>query len=164
MIRKPTKDLHITKPTENPNDWLEIISNVKGKDDINKLLGACRRELDEDPDLVGVRMMAGLCLISEGNMKHGSDDLSRAFRSLKRIVPINQDRFDISRKVTAEAKRLAPSRLDIVLGSMLEADPSIDLLRFSYENSKENSDFRLVTVSLLLQNILNQDRSNKEVS
>lgn len=165
MIRKPTDQPHITKPTEIPDDWIEIISNIKGKDDINKLLGACRRELDENPDLIGVRLMAGLCLMAEGDLEQGSRDLTKAFRSLSRRSLNDEYRLNLAKQIITQTKRLIPSRLDSVLKIMLENDPSLNFARFCYAQVETYSGAHYLAVSRLLQSVVDaiilDDNSSK---
>jgi len=154
MIRKPANEPNITKPTENPEDWITILSNIKGRDDINKLLGACRRELDENPDLIGVRLMAGLCLIAEGDSVQGSRDMSKAFHLLNRKDLDQDNRLNLEKQLIKQTKRLAPSYLNEVLNITLKNDNSLDLARFCYNLVELYTDAHYIAVSHMLQSVV----------
>src|SRR4051812_34977323 len=52
-------------------EWFEVLGRVQGVDGITKLLGACRRQLEESPSHPGLLLLAGLCRTASPDPQQG---------------------------------------------------------------------------------------------
>ncbi len=157
---KPVLEI-ATQSQINPHDWFKVLSQVTGVDGISKLLGACRRQLEESPSHPGLLIMAGLCRIASPNPYQGFQDLRGGFIALKRYYSDPQQRLWVARKILEHARRLIPSKLDAVLAAILEGDPSYDLARFGYEQAGIDSEAQHKAIILLANEVLNTIQTNR---
>ncbi len=147
-----------------PQEWFDVLSRVTGVDGITKLLGACRRQLEESPSHPGLLLLAGLCRTASQNPQQGPQDLRGGVIVLRRDCPDVQQRLWIAMQVAAHAERLIPSRLDVVLQAILEGDSSLDLARFCYARAGTDSDAHHLTALLLAHGLLEVIRTNPEAA
>ena len=115
-----------------PPEWFEVLSQVRGIDGITKLLGACRRRLEESPSHPGLLLLAGLCRTASPYSEQGTLDIRSGFIALQRYLPDPVGRVRVAELVTENMRRLASSQVDAVLQAVLEGDPSHAMARFCY--------------------------------
>jgi hypothetical protein len=120
-----------------PDEWFAVLARVEGLDGVTKLLGACRRRLEDSPSHPGLLLLAGVCRSTSPHPEQGPDDIRSAFLILSRHYPEPARRLGVAVKVVEYVRRLAPSRLDLVLVAMLEGDPSRIMARCCYEHAGE---------------------------
>jgi ATP-dependent DNA helicase RecQ len=137
----------------NPVEWFEVLSAVLGVDDVGKLLGACRRQLEESPSHPGLLLLAGVCRTASPNPRQGPQDLRGGFISLKRYYPKESDRLWVATRVVEHTRRLAPSRLSLALQAILQGDPSTSLARFCYAQADSDSEAQLLAVLTMAQGV-----------
>ena len=125
--------------TADPRRWLAALESVDGLDSLTRLLGACRRGLEEDPGHPGLLMLAGICRLASFGPGEGEQDVCNGFAALRRYVPDAAARVAIAGQVLAGVERLAPSSRDHALGAILEGDGSHELTRFCYERATTDS-------------------------
>ncbi|HYT90185.1 MAG TPA: hypothetical protein VEL76_15865, partial [Gemmataceae bacterium] len=118
-----------------PTEWFRVLGRVEGVDGITKLLGACRRRLEDSPSHPGLLLLAGICRTTSPNPEQGPDDIRSSFLILSRHYPEPAQRLGIGVQVIEHVRRLAPSQLDFVLVAMLEGDPSRIMARCCYEHA-----------------------------
>ncbi len=123
-----------------PADWFGVLEQVEGLDGITKLLGACRRRLEDSPSHPGLLLLAGICRTTSPNPEQGPDDIRSSFLILSRNCPDPVSRQRIAAQVIGQARRLAPSRLDLILAAMLEGDSSRIMARCCFEHATDGSE------------------------
>jgi ATP-dependent DNA helicase RecQ len=137
-----------------PTEWFELLSKVNGNDGISKMLGACRRQLEENPSHPGLLLIAGLCLSASLNPQQGPLDLRNGFANLRRELPNEEQRLLVAEKLIEQAIRLTPSHLDLVILSILEGDPSPMLARHAYERAETGGLAHHQTTLIMAQGLL----------
>jgi hypothetical protein len=145
-----------------PSDWFQVLSRVQGGDGITKLLGACRRQLEEAPSHPGLLLLAGLCRTASPNPQQGPQDIRSGVIALRRAWPSAGARVEVAEQVTGQALRLVPSRVDAVLMAMLEGDSSRAMARFCYGKAGAFGKARELAVRYLAQGLLEVLRSKGE--
>ena len=132
------KVAEVTRTAE-PGRWLSALDAVGGLDAVTKLLGACRRGLEEDPGHPGLLMLGGACRLAYFGRGEGAQDISGAFAALGRYVPDAAARVALAGRLLACIERLAPSSRDDALAAMLAGDTTRDMVRFCYERATTDS-------------------------
>jgi len=112
-----------------PSEWLELINKAEGVDGLIKLLGACRRQLEEFPEHPGLLLLTGFCRLHYSD--EGLRDISNAFYVLKRDYP-NIDRIFVATQLVFAIKERFPTKLENILETLLEHDPSREMARLCY--------------------------------
>jgi RecQ family ATP-dependent DNA helicase len=137
------EESEFSKPVENlagriePAEWFALLVRVEGMDGITKLLGACRRRLEDSPSHPGLLLLAGICRTTSLYPEQGPDDIRSSFLILGRHYPEPAQRLKIALQVIEHVRRLAPSRLDSVLVAILEGDSSRPMVRCCYEHAED---------------------------
>jgi len=157
---KPISEL-VTR--EDPVEWFQVLSRVEGIDGITKLLGACRRQLEESPSHPGLLLLAGLCRIASPYPYQGYSDLRASFISLVRRDGRTQDRIKVACDVVAQTERLVPSRRDLVLQAMLEGDSSLEMARFCYRQAGPDSEVQHLAILMLAHGVFETIRAKEVV-
>jgi RecQ family ATP-dependent DNA helicase len=140
------EESEFTQPVEalarriEPADWFAVLKRVAGMDGIVKLLGACRRRLEDSPSHPGLLLLAGICRTTSPHPEQGPDDIRSGFLVLSRHYPEPARRVPVAVQVIEHIRRLAPSQLDGVLLTMLEGDPSRLMARCCYEHAVDGGD------------------------
>lgn len=122
-----------------PGRWFEVLGSVEGLDGLTKLLGACRRELEESPSHAGLLLVAGVCRLACVGADEGAQDLRNGFAALVRELPDAGDRVEVARQLIRHLERLAPSHRDAALNAMLRGDGSREMTRFCYAEATTDS-------------------------
>jgi hypothetical protein len=138
----------------NPDEWFDLLEQVTGNDGITKMLGACRRQLEENPSHPGLLLLAGICRTASVRFQQGPQDVRSAFAVLKRTIPDEQARLAIAKNVTAHAERLMPSRLDLLVDAILQGDSSPVMARHCYMTAQIDGQTHHTAVMLLARAIL----------
>jgi hypothetical protein len=138
----------------NPQEWFDVLASAEGADDIPKLLGACRRTLEEFPTHPGLLMLAGLTRLATSTPPAGASDIRSGFSALKPYYPNVKNRIWVVHKLADQAIRMVPSRVDIVWEMALEADPHTEMARFAYAKVGEYSNAHLSAVLVIAQGVL----------
>lgn len=145
-----------------PDDWFQVLAMVKGIDGITKLLGACRRQLEESPSHPGLLLLAGLCRTASPNPQQGPQDVRGGFIALRRHFPDPAGRLKVAEQLTRHALRLIPSRLDTVLAAMLEGDPSRLMARHCYAKAEGYGEASALALGCLAQGLIEALRGKGE--
>ncbi len=137
-----------------PADWFRVLSWIQGVDGITKLLGACRRQLEDSPGHPGLLLLAGICRTTSPNPEQGPDDIRSSFLILSRHYAEPERRQRIAVRVIESVRRLALSQLDLVLLAMLEGDSSRMMVRCCYEHADVGGQAHEWTIRHLCAGIL----------
>jgi RecQ family ATP-dependent DNA helicase len=121
-----------------PDAWFGLLDRVEGMDGVVKLLGACRRRLEEVPDHPGLLLLAGLCRTASANPEQGPLDVRSAFLVLARTFRDPAERVQVAQRALEQVRRLTPSQADAMLGAALEGDASREMARFCYAEAQED--------------------------
>lgn len=119
----------------------QVLEGIEGLDTLLGLLLACRAKLKLQPDDAALRIVAGFCALALAFPDNGraQNDLAEGFASLKsRNTPAY--RADAARQIVSYAKSSMPSKSDLILEIVWQADPSADMARLCYEKSEFDSD------------------------
>ena len=125
--------------TADAGAWLVALESVGGLDSVTKLLGACRRGLEEDPGHPGLLMIGGTCRLACFGPGEGEQDLASAFAALGRYVADPAARAALAGRLLVSVERLAPSSRDRALAAMLAGDTTRAMARFCYERATTDS-------------------------
>jgi hypothetical protein len=118
------------------------------------MLGACRRQLEENPSHPGLLLLAGICRTASPNPQQGPQDMRSAFVVLRRMLPDEQARLAIATNLVAHAQRLIPSRVDVVMQSVLQGDSSPTIVRHFYRQAPTDSETHHRAVMVLVAGVL----------
>ncbi|QLH74243.1 MAG: RecQ family ATP-dependent DNA helicase [Methanomassiliicoccales archaeon] len=128
---KPVAGLSLS---DDPDAWLEILERLDGVDSMRKLLGACRRQLEETPGHPGLLIMAGFCALSYSNVANGMKDLKNGLFALKDSVSDDHTIMKTVERFFEISERVQPSKREYILEALLELGmPDVD--RFVYKRS-----------------------------
>lgn len=108
--------------------WFTLLSRAKGKDGLEKLLGACRRQLEETPNHPGLLLLAGFSQFAVDEREMVSDDIANGFSAMKKFYPDIRTRLDIAREVIEHMQQRYPSKANVILASILKGDMSLDTI------------------------------------
>jgi hypothetical protein len=118
------------------NLW-QVLDGIEGLDGLLEVLLACRAKLKVWPDDAALRIVAGFCALALALPDNGraERDLSEGFTSLKSN---NKAAFraDAARQIVSYAQHSMPSKKDLILEIVWQADPSVDMARLCYERSE----------------------------
>jgi RecQ family ATP-dependent DNA helicase len=140
------EESEFSKPVEtlagrvHPQEWFDVLGQVQGMDGVTKLLGACRRRLEESPSHPGLLLLAGLCRTASPYPDQGPLDIRSSFIALQRHFPDKAHRVWVAERATESIRRLARSQVDVVLQAVLEGDPSLAMARFCYQHASEGAE------------------------
>jgi hypothetical protein len=132
-----------------PADWIEMLARVDGPDDLAWLLGACRRELEEQPSHAGLLLLAGVSRLARAASQQGPGDLGNSMVALRAAFADPTYRAGIIAQLAPHAKRLAPAQWDTALYALLEADPTVSLARFCALEAQAGSAAHQLAIKLL---------------
>lgn len=137
-------------------EWFSLLDKVKGMDDITKLLGACRRQLQETPEHPGLFLLAGLCSLSSPYPDEGRRLIALSLSGLRGRID-NVDRVEIAKKLQITGKKLfssSPQKQSTILSAMLIGDTSSDMLDFCYREAEPFSEAHHTAIRLVATRIL----------
>jgi RecQ family ATP-dependent DNA helicase len=137
-----------------PPEWFEILSQVRGIDGVTKLLGACRRRLEESPSHPGLLILAGICRTASPYTEQGTLDIRSGFVALERCFPDPLGRVKIAELLTEHVRRLASSQVDSVLLAVLEGDPSYAMARFCYLQADDGAQAHEIAFGYLVSALI----------
>lgn len=129
---------------------------IKGADDITKLLGACRRQLQETPDHPGLLLLSGLCSLNSPYPEEGRRLIALSFSGLCRLFD-NSDRIKIAKNLQLSSKKLFPSspqKQSTTSSAMLIGDTCSDMLDFCYREAEQFDEAHHTAVRLVATRIL----------
>jgi hypothetical protein len=119
--------------------WWRVLEEIKGVDDLLGLLLACRRVLRQQPDHPMIHMIAGFCALAFPETGQERSELVKGFCSLKNSTTTIY-RLDVARRIVYYGELLMPSKRDLILESIWQADPSLEISRLCYERSGFSSE------------------------
>jgi hypothetical protein len=151
-----TKPVNVLATRVHPREWFELLAQVRGMDGITKLLGACRRKLEESPSHPGLLLLAGLCRTASPYPEQGPLDVRSSFIVLQRYFPDPLQRVKLAEKVVESVHRLARTQADVVLQAVLEADPSRPMARFCYENAGDGTPMHEAALGCLASGLVHE--------
>jgi superfamily II DNA helicase RecQ len=134
-----TREVAEVTKTADPGAWLAALDSVSGLDNVTKLLGACRRELEEHPGHPGLLMIGGTCRLACFGPGEGEQDLASAFAALGRYLADPAARAALAGRLLISVERLTPSRCDRALAAMLAGDTTRAMARLCYERATTDS-------------------------
>jgi len=119
------------------NEWFQTIDRAQGVDGLVKLLGACRRFLEELPEHPGLLLITGFCRLHYGN--EGLRDIGGAFKILREDYP-KIDRCKVAELLLERVRTRFPGSVDSLLMTILEHDSSLEMARLCYSEATPYSD------------------------
>jgi len=147
-----------------PNDWFRILEAVTGRDGITKLLGACRRQLEEFPSHPGLLLLSGLCRSIGSNPEPAYVDVRSGLIALDREIPYPIRRREILEAYLDEVERLVPSQIRRFERVALEADPTRETARMIYGRGDSDLDTRLLCLRILMTGVVQSFEERRTVS
>lgn len=114
--------------SDNWQEWLKPLSQAKGKSGLEKLLGSCRRQLEETPNHPGVLLLAGISQVGVNENGIVSQDLANGFSSLKKLYPQTEISIRMAQDILDYVQKRYPSETDIVVASIIKGDNSISVI------------------------------------
>jgi hypothetical protein len=137
--------LHLTERLD-IREWLSVLTKLTGLDAATKLLGACRRQLEEHPEHPGLLLLAGVSRAIRPNPQQGYQDIQAAFSSLRSHLP-ETERLALAEEVFHRICLLAPAQSDALLLAMLRGDPTRAMIRLCYRHSRPYGEAHAEAVS-----------------
>lgn len=137
------------RQTPNPDEWLAALDEVRGRDSLTQLLGACRRGLEEDPTHPGLLMLAGTCRLAIVGPEAGAQDLCNGCAALQRYSADPAARVATIGRLIAHVERLAPSCGEAALAAVFDGDPSHEMARFCYGRAAQDSPLHHAAIVVL---------------
>jgi len=134
--------------TDDIGIWMLVIEKVVDQTDLEKLVGACRRELEENPSHPGLLLLAGLGSLLLGDV--GEGDVRAAFTSMSR-VDVRWDYLQLVKRVLAQVKRIDRSRTSDVALIMITSGP-VEVARALYAEGEEES----LALRMMMNNIVKE--------
>jgi hypothetical protein len=132
---------------------LRVLEEITGSDELLGLLLACRRELKLRPDDAALRLIAGFCALAFTHTGQINSDLVEGFCCLKSsLAPAC--RADAARQMISYAVTIMPSKKDLILESIWQADPSLEIARLCYERSELSSGICHLSLFKLVNGLL----------
>jgi hypothetical protein len=133
----------------------QILEGIAGLDGLLGLLLACRAKLKLQPDDAALRIVAGLCALALAFPDNGraQSDLAEGFASLK-SWNMPAYRADAARQIVSYVQSTMPSKRDLILEIIWQADPSSDMARLCYERSEFASDICYSSLFKLVNGML----------
>jgi superfamily II DNA helicase RecQ len=115
----------------------QVLEGIEGLDGLLELLLACRAKLKLQPDDAALRIVAGFCALALSFPDYGraERDLAEGFSSLKSNNTA-AFRADAARQILSYALQSMPSKKDLIMEIVWQADPSADNARLCYERSE----------------------------
>ena len=138
----------------NPDEWFELLYEVTGNDGITKMLGACRRQLEETPSHPGLLLLAGMCRTASANFQQGPQDVRAAFAVLRRTMTDERARLHVAKQLLTHAERLVPSRIELLVEAILQGDSSAGMIRHCYVAAQTDGQAHHTAIMLLARAIL----------
>lgn len=155
---KPVKEL---TTRISPYEWFDLLKKAEGVDGLIKLFGACRRQLEEFPEHPGLLLLTGFCRLNYG--EDGLRDIGSAFIVLKQNYSAI-DRVLIAKQTINLIKERFPGKLNEVLLTLMEIEPSRELARLCYAEALPYSSPYAKAIFILIEEILKTlNSSMKEV-
>lgn len=147
-----TKEVRGLVFNEDYHLWSEKLSSTDNIDLI-RLLGSCRRQLENNPDNPGLLFIAGLCRLSDSIYKIGMNDILSGLNFLRRYDDQEMIIWSI-KEIINHTTRLAPSRLDELLTLIIDDwKQSPDVLKMCYQETIPYSESHLHTLSMIITRI-----------
>lgn len=134
--------------TDDIGVWLSVIEKVMDQTDLEKLVGACRRELEENPSHPGLLLMAGLGSLLLGDA--GEGDVRAAFTSMSRM-DVRWDYYRLTKMVLAQVRRIDRSKASEVASIMITSGP-VEVARALYAEGEEES----LALRMMMNNIVKE--------
>jgi len=147
---------------DDPDLWFEVLSKVNGLDGLSKLLGACRRQLEESPEHPGLLLLAGLCRLASPSTHQAEQDIRNGFLALKKNYPEKDERLQIVKKYISETERLCPTKIDVVFKSLLDADSSPEMVHYTYSKAEAWGELHQIALIHVMNEILDSIRERSE--
>ena len=138
------------------SEWFSLLDKIKGTDDITKLLGACRRQLQENPDHPDLFLLAGLCSLNSPYPEEGRRLIALSFSRLCGQID-NIEKIKIAKRLHFFGKNLfspSPQKQSTILSAMLIGDPDSNLIGFCYCEAEPFSEAHHTAVCLMATRIL----------
>jgi hypothetical protein len=130
-----------------------VLGELKGLDDLLGLLLVCYRELRQRPDDPMLRVIAGFCALAFPGTMLENNNFMDGFSSLKNSTSASY-RADLARQIVSYAELLMPSKSGLILESIWQADPSLEISRLCYERSGHSSEICYSSLFKLVNGLL----------
>ena len=133
----------------------QVFEEIEGLDELLGLLLVCRAKLKLQPDDAALQIVTGFCALALAFPDNGraQSDLAEGFASLKSYnTPAY--RADAARQIISYVQSTMPSKRELILEIIWQADPSADMARLCYEKSEFASNMCYSSLFKLVNGIL----------
>jgi len=133
----------------------QVFEEIEGLDELLGLLLVCRAKLKLQPDDAALQIVTGFCALALAFPDNGraQSDLAEGFASLKSYnTPAY--RADAARQIISYVQSTMPSKRELILEIIWQADPSADMARLCYERSEFASNICYSSLFKLVNGIL----------
>jgi len=134
--------------TDDIKVWISVIEKVADQTDLEKLVGACRRELEENPSHPGLLLLAGLGTLLLGDI--GEGDVRAAFTSMSRM-DVRWDYLQLVKGVLTQVRRIDRFRASEVALIMITSGP-VGVARALYMEGEEEA----LALRMMMNNIIKE--------
>lgn len=142
--------------SDNLDEWFDVLHRAKDQTDLEKMVGACRRELEDHPSHPGLLFLNGLSSIYLG--WDGRNDVLGALSSMSKIE-INWDYHELVNRIVEETTRIDSNKMDEIVDILMERPVDMDIPRALY--SRELA--VLESLTLIMRNIIRELEIEEEI-
>ncbi|OPX59378.1 MAG: ATP-dependent DNA helicase RecQ [Methanomassiliicoccales archaeon PtaB.Bin134] len=134
--------------TDDISIWLSVLQKVSDQTDLEKVIGACRRELEENPSHPGLLLLAGLSSLLL--VDTGEGDIRAAFTSMGRM-DVEWDYRNLTEGIVAQSRRIdltrTPEISEVLLGSRV-----LEVARILYSLGEQEG----LSLRIMMDNIVKE--------
>ena len=146
-------DIFLKSPILASESWWRVLEEIKGLDDLLGLLLYCKKNLRLQPEDPMLRIVAGFCALAFPDLKLKNCDFENGFFSLVNSTTTSY-RAVVAEKIISCAESLMPSKRNLILESIWQADPSLEISRLCYEKSSISSEICYSSLFKLVNGLL----------
>lgn len=128
--------------------WLSVLEKVSDQTDLEKVIGACRRELEENPSHPGLLLLAGLSSMLLGDV--GESDIRAALTSMGRM-DVKWDYRSLTTGIVKLGGRIDFLRTSDIAGVMLKTR-NLEVARTLYSLGEQESQ----SIRIIMDNMVNE--------
>lgn len=133
--------------------WWRVLEEIKGMDDLLLLFLACQKKLRLQPEDPNIHIISGFSALAFSNIVQEDCELAKGFRSLKNSSKATY-RVDVARQILSYGELLIPSKKDLILKCIWQADPSLEISRLCYERAGFSSEISYSSLFKLVDGLL----------
>ena len=133
--------------------WWRVLEDIKGVDDLLGLFLACQKMLRRQPKDPIIHIISGFSALAFFDIGQEDCELVKGFRILKNSSKATY-RVDVARQIISYGELLIPSKKDLILKRIWQADPSLEISRLCYERAGFSSEISYLSLFKLVDELL----------